>query len=281
MNKAMLENLKKRSLSTVALFMGLFLTLWAGDLAVKAVCYALVAGLVYEWLALCKIQRKKIFWILTPTLFAAMHFSYSGRLFLSFGMLFSMASLGVFLSWFAWHRRFLWGSLALVYFGFPFTCVFWMMHIHPSGLSIFLWMILIVSGNDIGAYLFGSWLKGPKLIPEISPNKTWSGFVGGLIVAMVMGTLGYRLFAGAFPPLYVTVACLVIGLVATLGDLIESLIKRYHRVKDSGNFIPGHGGFLDRLDGILFAIPVTAWMVSMAPTMFGTFARSLQEWGAR
>ncbi len=114
---------------------------------------------------------------------------------------------------------------------------------------------------DIAAFVVGNAVKGPRLWPRISPNKTWSGFVGGLIAAMaasvivtVCSTLlpadwHMRLSVGA-----AALMGLVGGLATMAGDLLESMLKRRFGVKDSGDLIPGHGGLLDRVDGLMFAI---------------------------
>ncbi len=111
---------------------------------------------------------------------------------------------------------------------------------------------------DIGAFAVGSTLKGPKLWPRFSPNKTWSGFIGGLAAAMAAGALmaslpyfQLSLWAAAF-------VGLAVGLATMAGDLWESALKRRFGVKDSGDLIPGHGGLLDRVDGLMFAVVVMA-----------------------
>eukprot|EP01035_Chromulina_nebulosa_P024098 gene24098-31309_t len=111
---------------------------------------------------------------------------------------------------------------------------------------------------DIGAFAVGSVLKGPKLWPRFSPNKTWSGFVGGLVSAMLAGSL-----MAALPyfnlNIYAAAAFgLAVGLATMAGDLWESALKRRFGVKDSGDLIPGHGGLLDRVDGLMFAVVVMA-----------------------
>jgi phosphatidate cytidylyltransferase len=123
------------------------------------------------------------------------------------------------------------------------------------------WTLMLFActwGADIGAFAVGSILKGPKLWPRFSPNKTWSGFFGGLATAMAAGTamasLPYfqlSLWAAAFIGLSV-------GLATMAGDLWESALKRRFGVKDSGDIIPGHGGLLDRVDGLMFAVVVMA-----------------------
>ena len=123
-----------------------------------------------------------------------------------------------------------------------------------QGVCWTIMLFAVVWAADIGAYAFGNMLKGPKLWPRISPNKTWSGFIGGLVVA---GLVGVGISA-AFDPIDLTPgASFVVGLLGGLatmaGDLWESILKRRFGVKDSGDLIPGHGGLLDRVDGLMFA----------------------------
>src|SRR5690606_32486112 len=129
------------------------------------------------------------------------------------------------------------------------------------------WTILLFAvtwAADIAAYFAGSLLKGPKLWPRFSPNKTWSGFLAGLAAGAIVGLLVVVGFAdGGLPFTGVTwpLAALLglAGAVATMaGDLWESALKRRFGVKDAGALIPGHGGLLDRVDGLMFAVVVIA-----------------------
>lgn len=118
----------------------------------------------------------------------------------------------------------------------------------------FIWILSVVWACDSGAYFIGKKFGGPKLTPAISPNKTWSGFIGGIGVAMLVGTtLGHYLqdLYGTWPQM--AAVSFYLSLMSHLGDLLESIVKRYFNVKDSGCIIPGHGGFLDRLDSTLLA----------------------------
>jgi CDP-diglyceride synthetase len=123
------------------------------------------------------------------------------------------------------------------------------------------WMMTLFAATwaaDIGAFAVGSLLKGPKLWPRFSPNKTWSGFVGGLFASALAG-FGMAFFS-VFQ-LNLAAAALVgfcVGLATMAGDLWESALKRRFGVKDSGDLIPGHGGLLDRVDGLMFAVVVMA-----------------------
>ena len=124
----------------------------------------------------------------------------------------------------------------------------------PHGLALTLWTLAIVWATDIGAYFSGRAIGGPKLAPALSPNKTWAGLGGGMAGALVVGAaLAYGF--GLPAPLLVLGAPLAV--LAQIGDLFESWMKRKAGVKDSGRLLPGHGGALDRLDGV---VPVAALM---------------------
>ena len=132
----------------------------------------------------------------------------------------------------------------------------------PLGCA-WIWVALIGTwASDTFAYFTGSLLGSHKLCPNISPNKTIEGFVGGIIGTMlsVMG-LG-MLFSFPLLPMVALVFC--IALVATLGDLVESVMKRATGIKDSGSLIPGHGGVLDRFDSVMFTVPFVYYFVQIA-----------------
>ncbi len=128
----------------------------------------------------------------------------------------------------------------------------------PAGLADTVFLILVVWGTDIGAYVTGRLLGGPKLAPRISPGKTWAGSLGALLIAGGIGALLAGLIQGA--PVFAFAAGVLLSLCGQAGDLLESAIKRKVGVKDSGRTIPGHGGLFDRLDGFLAAAPVAAML---------------------
>ena len=148
-------------------------------------------------------------------------------------------------------------TLGLAYITLPVIAVIWLARDIDHGTKTLFWVLLVVWATDIGAYLAGNLLRGPKLAPSVSPGKTWSGLFGGLIaaggLAAVAGGMGFAPLNGRF----VTLSVLV-SLVAQGGDLLESRLKRHFEVKDFGTIIPGHGGVLDRVDGLLTAFPFVA-----------------------
>jgi phosphatidate cytidylyltransferase len=124
------------------------------------------------------------------------------------------------------------------------------------GLSALILILFVVWATDIGGYIAGRSIGGPKLWPRVSPNKTWAGAIGGFAASLVVAS-GFAAFKfGGTAPLLMLGALLSIA--AQFGDLFESAVKRRFGVKDSGRIIPGHGGLLDRLDGFVAAIVLAA-----------------------
>ena len=134
--------------------------------------------------------------------------------------------------------------------------------------QIFIFIILICIFTDIGGYVFGKIFKGPKL-SKISPNKTYSGLLGSFILPFIVGLIyiKYYNFAGTYyieklnflsdnKQLNLLFFIIFVSLISQLGDLIISFFKRKAKIKDTGNLIPGHGGLLDRIDGLIFVMPI-------------------------
>lgn len=148
-----------------------------------------------------------------------------------------------------------WMALAVLWFGLPVACLLWLRQAGEHGLIGVVLVLLTIWATDSGAFFAGRALGGAKLAPSISPGKTWSGAVGGLLAAMLTGG-ALAAVTGLADILALTVLCGVLAVAAELGDLAESAAKRRFGVKDSGHLIPGHGGVFDRLDALLFALPV-------------------------
>jgi len=119
-----------------------------------------------------------------------------------------------------------------------------------NGFAITLWLILVVVATDIGGYFAGKMIGGPKILPRISPKKTWSGTLGGWVLAAIVGYIFHIYGVG---PLWLVLYSVLLSMASQAADMVESSIKRGAGVKDSSNLIPGHGGLLDRFDGWLGA----------------------------
>jgi phosphatidate cytidylyltransferase len=142
------------------------------------------------------------------------------------------------------------------------SCAAWLRSDAEAGLATVLWVVASVIATDVGAYFVGRNVGGPKLVPRISPNKTWSGLIGGMLGAGIAGAITGVLAGGAVLLLFAGGVALAV--ISQAGDLIESALKRRFGVKDAGNLIPGHGGFLDRFDGYLTALPAAALMSALS-----------------
>lgn len=124
-----------------------------------------------------------------------------------------------------------------------------------NGIAWLFLVFFIVFASDTGAYYAGTYFGKHKLCPEVSPGKTWEGFFGGLALVLVMGMVFRFFFFKDTSVSEILTLSFFTGLVAPLGDLFESMLKRSAGVKDSGKILPGHGGLLDRIDAMLFAAP--------------------------
>ncbi len=148
-----------------------------------------------------------------------------------------------------------------LYLGAPAVAILWLRAAPDDGLILATGLLVLVWTTDIGAYAVGRTFGGAKLAPRISPGKTWAGAIGGATLA---GAVGAALApAGGRAPLVGALAGIAISVVAQAGDLFESWLKRRRGVKDSGRSVPGHGGLLDRVDGLIGAAPAVAVLVAL------------------
>ncbi len=155
-----------------------------------------------------------------------------------------------------------WVAIGLLYAGMPAIALIWLRGTQ-YGLALTLLTLVTVWATDIFAYFSGRAIGGPKLAPAISPNKTWAGLIGGmagsaLTIWLVYGLLDGRIDVPPVPVLWLVALAPVLAVVAQAGDFYESWLKRRVGVKDSGNLLPGHGGILDRLDGLVPVAVVAA-----------------------
>ena len=133
---------------------------------------------------------------------------------------------------------------------------------HYVGLNFFIFLIIVCIFTDTGGYFFGKIFKGPRLT-KVSPKKTYSGVIGSFLISLLSGLIYIKYFGQKSrfltetDPTFIILIILFISLVSQIGDLIISYFKRKAKLKDTGKILPGHGGFLDRIDGIIFVMPIT------------------------
>jgi phosphatidate cytidylyltransferase len=150
-----------------------------------------------------------------------------------------------------------WHLIGFFYILLPIAAILQLRDIDPG---IVLWVFAVIWVTDIFAYFAGKNFGGAKMSPNISPNKTWSGLIGGVLASMIIGFLSSFMFV-AGNILFFTIISGFLALLEQGGDLLESKVKRTFKVKDSGNIIPGHGGVLDRLDGLVLVAPTVLLLV--------------------
>lgn len=240
--------------------------LWLGGHAFWLLCVLLAMGVLHEWAGLGATPRATTrlaqlalmvpLALLSPLAIVEprTHVPY----FLALGFVLGAAMFVGAVS----RRGFL--AAGVVYAGLPVLALL-LIRDQPRGAEFAFWALGLVWLCDIGAYFAGRWLGGPRLAPGISPNKTWAGALGGVALASLFGAL---LHQATGLPWRLTLATPLLAVLAELGDLFESWLKRQAGVKDSGTLLPGHGGLLDRLDGLVPVLPVAALLV-MLPRIEG------------
>ena len=258
-------DLRKRALSAVLLAPLALACLWIGAWWWTALLAVAAAGLAVEWVRLCHGELASPAGASVPLLVLA-----AGALAVADHEQVALGLLGVgFLgSWLLGRRASLAGGIP--YLGLAMVALAWLRGDGEAGRNNVLFLLLVVWASDIGAYAAGRLFGGPKLAPRISPSKTWSGAAGGLAVAMAVGAAAALAVHGG-AVLHILPVAAGISVAAQLGDLLESALKRHYGVKDSGRLIPGHGGLLDRLDGLLTAAPVAALLAA-------TLGRGVELW---
>ncbi|MDB5407532.1 MAG: phosphatidate cytidylyltransferase [Rhodospirillales bacterium] len=247
-------SLRLRVASAVVLAPVALAAAWLGPplLSLLVVCAA--AGMAWEWTRLCRGGRSHksdwlvIFLVVASVVTAAFGAPAAG---VAVGVLGSAvaATLNRDVAMLA-AGGVLWISL-------PCIALLWLAADPGVGRPTVLWILGLVWATDIGAYAVGRALGGPRLAPRFSPNKTWAGLAGGVVCAAAAGAVTALLLGNSAMGAVVLLSG-ALAVVAQAGDLVESVAKRRFGVKDSSGLIPGHGGLLDRLDGMLAVVPAVA-----------------------
>lgn len=163
------------------------------------------------------------------------------------------------------YRQQRWRDFLIHVLGSFYICgaLYFLIYMSHEGLHLFfMWLMVIIWSSDTGAYFAGRFLQGPKLAPTISPNKTWAGFWGGILAAMAGGYLSAPYLQNLYvEPIQILSVSAYLSFVGHMGDLLESLMKRYYGVKDSGSILPGHGGMLDRFDSLLLVTVAAGFLL--------------------
>jgi len=281
-NKLFNQNLIQRVLSALVLIPVVLGAVWAGEWAFFALI-ALICGVgMHEWMSLTLptwgYVRKTICFLFTGL--ALLIGSVPGLSFDHMVSLVAVAGAFVYLlslvsdqigrssepvngnHFYVFSEQRVASELGVLYLVPSGLAMIHLRNIPEHGLGLIVYLLLVVWGTDTGAYFAGRIIGGPKLLPSISPKKTWAGLIGGMVFAAGFGycvALGFD-ESRAVPAVIIGA---VLAVVAQVGDFFESWIKRRAGAKDSGTLIPGHGGVLDRVDGLLFAALFLALVVKL------------------
>ena len=234
--------------------------IWSGGLVWDVLVGVAVVLLSWEWARFCKISIWRWPGVLMPAI------SLVVMLLAAFGpplAALELLAAGTLMLFLLQRQGDIWPAAGLFYIGLVGFSLVLLRGEDHAGLLNTLFMVLIVWASDTGAYIAGRALGGPKLAPAISPGKTWSGAAGGLLAATLIGAGAAALLAPGGASRAAAIAAML-GVMSQAGDLLESAIKRRFGVKDSSSLIPGHGGMLDRLDGVMAAAPMATALALLA-----------------
>ncbi|MGE0829047.1 MAG: phosphatidate cytidylyltransferase [Hyphomonadaceae bacterium] len=256
-------DLLPRTLSAAALIpLGLGAA-WAGGPWIAGAAGACALAMSYEWARMSEPKE------LTPAFLFALVGALGAVMFASWG------AIGVGLAWLAGcgvvsaiRRR----TLAHVvetaagafYIGAPPAVFVWLRGQEPGGFELAILLFVAIWAADVAAYFAGRLIGGPKLLPNLSPQKTWAGLIFGIAAGAAASLLAAQVFAQSSAALWLAAGA-TLALVGLAGDLFESFLKRRFGVKDSSRLIPGHGGVLDRLDGLMAATLFVGAAAGLAP----------------
>jgi phosphatidate cytidylyltransferase len=248
-------DLGPRLASGLVLAAGLAVVIWAGRVAFDAFVVLLAMALSWEWGRLVAPRETDIVSGVTIVavgaagVLAACAFVGLGLLLLTIGaILVVVLSLG---------NNAPLGGAGVFYAGLPALAVIWLRADAAQGVAGVVFLLVVIAVSDTAAFFCGRLLGGPRLWPRVSPNKTWAGLLGAIVLSALFGAL-YCLAVPAASPLRLAAIAAALALLAQAGDLAESALKRHFGAKDSGRLIPGHGGIMDRVDGVVAAAPVAA-----------------------
>ncbi len=250
------RDLRKRLLTAALLLPAAIACIWLGAHWFNALLALCVAGLAWEWVRMCGGSTRAVPGMLVPlSVLGGGGLATLGLPLLGLGLL----GVGAAAAWrLAGRLPPIFLAAGVLYIGLAGVSLIELRHDNAAGRENVLFLFAVVWASDSAAYVAGRLLGGPKLAPRISPGKTWSGAAGGLLGAMAVGVLAAWWMEPVGSEVKAALVAGALGVVSQAGDLLESWIKRRFGVKDSSALIPGHGGLLDRLDGVLAAAPAAA-----------------------
>jgi phosphatidate cytidylyltransferase len=258
------NNLGLRIVSAAVLAPAALAVVWWDARAFLVLVAVAVSLLSIEWGVMVAPRAPvRVAAVVMVTVLAVIFLTYAGLIWPAWGMI-AFGALAAAVVSRGLTPRVMDAAYGVLYFGPACLAMVWLRDtLQGRGWTVML--LATTWAADIAAFVAGNALKGPKLWPRFSPNKTWSGFFGGLVgaAAAAVSVPGLPILPGGRPLMHLSLVGAALiglagGLATIMGDLWESMLKRRFGVKDSGDLIPGHGGLLDRVDGLMFATMVFA-----------------------
>ncbi|HMN36283.1 MAG TPA: phosphatidate cytidylyltransferase [Hyphomicrobium sp.] len=255
------RELRLRIVSGAAVAAVALLALWAGPVPFALLVFAVAAAMSWEWGRIVRQEGFDVPGVVhIASVGAAAVLSALGMAGLAVAAV-AIGAIAVSALLFGGGQAKL-SSLGVLYTGLPVVALVWLRGDASLGLLAVLFIVLAVAATDVAAYFTGRTVGGPKLAARISPGKTWSGLAGGVVAAAIAGGL-LGLLTQRGNPAWMALLAFFLAFVAQGGDLAESALKRAYGIKDASDLIPGHGGFMDRMDGIVAAATVAALIALM------------------
>jgi len=246
------RGLLKRTITGLILVSVALAALYAGKSAFWLLASLLGVAMMVEWSGLLQVERWKTL-VAALLLGGSLLFIHPSIRLIDGYTIFALAGCAVAIALIGSSLRL---GMGLLYIGLAIVAIVFLRE--QNGIELTLWTLAIVWATDIGAYFSGKAIGGPKLAPTYSPNKTWAGLIGGIASALLVSSL--IVINSLLLPLWLIPLAGIFAIVAQGGDLYESWLKRRAGVKDSSGLFPGHGGALDRLDGLM---PVSICMAAI------------------
>ncbi|TPJ76736.1 phosphatidate cytidylyltransferase [Mesorhizobium sp. B2-6-2] len=261
-----MSNLQQRVISAIVMAALTLALTWLGGLPFRLFCAAMAALIFYEWTRMARAGNGAALGFLPEVLILI----FVGALIAGLPALWLLLIVAVLVAVAAIAARIKgaapWEAAGVAYAALSGFSLAYLRDDNHSGLIAILFLFAVVWATDIAAYFVGRAVGGPKLAPSISPGKTQSGALGGAVGGVIAGVL-LAIAAGAGNLVQLGLVALALSIVSQAGDLFESWVKRRHGAKDSSNLIPGHGGVMDRVDGLVaaaFALYVMGWIAAGA-----------------
>lgn len=246
-----LSSLQKRCLTALALIPPVLAAIWFGSPYLDIFVLAILVLMMREWSRMVLHKTMTPVSVIIPFVaIGYLYLEFSVKTVLEFLLIGFCLSLYIFIRQNKKIRDFFIHFFGVLYITLSLSFLVYMAH---EGMQLyFMWLLAIIWFSDSGAYFAGRLMGGPKLAPLVSPNKTWAGFFGGIIMGILGGYLTAPYLQSLYTtPLQIISVCAYLSFMGHMGDLLESFLKRHYNVKDTGTLLPGHGGALDRFDSLL------------------------------